>query len=187
MNKLILASGSPQRKRILKDLNVSFKAIAPNIDETHSGLKRPHAICKKIALKKAMAIAKKHPDDWVLGCDTIVTQPGGHMLGKPKNRAEAKRVLMRYSNSYCDVYSGIALINLKLKKKFLAHEKTRLHFYNFEELTADNYLDLNRWQGSSGSMTIEGEGGKLIKRVAGEYWNVVGLPVEILKKWLYHI
>jgi len=187
MKKLILASGSPQRKRILKDLGVDFKVIAPNIDEHHSGLKRPHAISKRIALRKAMAIAKKHKEAWVIACDTIVVLPNGRIAGKPKNRAEAKKTLMTYSDAYCDVYSGIALVNLKLNKKFVQYEKTRLHFHNFTENEADNYLDLNHWQGSSGSMTIEGPGGKLIKKRVGEYWNVVGLPVEILKKWLTEI
>lgn len=115
----------------------------------------------------------------------MVVQKGGRILGKPKNRAEAKGVLMRYSNSYCDVYSGLAMINPKLNTNFVQYEKTRLHFHNFTQKAADDYLDLGSWQGSSGSMTIEGEGGKLIKRRVGEYWNVVGLPVEILKKWLY--
>jgi septum formation protein len=184
---IILASSSPQRKRILQNLGVDFKIIAPHIDEHFGGLKRPFAITKNIALRKALAVAKDYPDCWVIGCDTIVVLPGGKIAGKPKNRAEAKHVLMAYSNAWCDVYSGIALINLSLNKKFVQHEKTRLHFFNFSDKTADDYLDLNQWQGSSGSMTIEGEGGKLIKKIAGEYWNVVGLPVRILKKWLKKI
>ena len=184
MARLILASGSPQRKRILKMLGIPFRAIPSDIDEHHDGLTRPHAVAKSIALRKALAVAAAHPRDWVLGVDTLVVLASGKICGKPKNRAEAKKVILSYSGRHCDVYSGIALVNLSQKKQWVDLEKSRLIFHKFQPSVAEAYLDLNTWQGSSGSMTIEGAGEKLIKKRVGEYWNIVGLPVRILKKWM---
>ena len=101
---IILASQSPQRKKILKKLGIKFKAIPAYIDEHHSGFKKPHAIVKAIALRKAEAIAKKHSDSWVLGCDTIVILSNGKIAVKPKNREDAKRTIKLYKKSHCDVF-----------------------------------------------------------------------------------
>lgn len=183
-DKLILASRSPQRKAILKKMGISFKAIPSHIDEHHSGLKRPHAIVKKIALRKAKEISKKHPNEWVLGCDTIVILSNGKIAVKPLHRADAKQTISLYRNSHCDVYSGLALVHRNKKKKIVGYDKTRLHFRDFTAKDMDEYLDSGQWRDRSGSMTIEGRGGKWVTKVEGSYLNVVGLPVELLKKFL---
>lgn len=185
--QLILASQSPQRKKILKKLSISFKAIPAHIDEHHSGFVRPHAIAKAIALRKAEAIAKKHPNDRVLGCDTIVILSNGRIAVKPKNRTDAKRTINLYRNSHCDVYSGLALVHKSSGKKLVGYEKTRLYFSDFSNDQIEKYLNSGEWRNRSGSMTIEGRGGKWIRKVEGCYWNVVGLPVNLLKEFLLKI
>lgn len=184
LNNLILASKSPQRKRILKDLGINFKAVPSNIDEHANGLKKPHAIAKNIALRKAEKVAGKYPDKWVLGCDTFVVCSNKTMSVKPKHRADARKTINLYRNSHCDVYSGLALINKSLKKQLVGFDKTRLYFHNFSDKKREEYLDSGEWKERSGSMTIEGRGGKWVKKIEGDYWNVVGLPVELLKKFL---
>ena len=184
LNKLILASKSPQRKRILKDIGIRFKAVPSHIDEHSNGLKRPHAIAKNIALRKAEAVAEKYPDEWVLGCDTFVILSNGKFSTKPKNRDDARKTIDLYRSSYCDVYSGLALVNRSIGKKWVGFEKTRLLFRDFTNKEREEYLDSGEWRERSGSMTIEGKGGKWIKKIKGDYWNVVGLPVELLKKFL---
>ncbi len=183
---LILASGSPQRKDILTKLGIKFKAVPSHVDETHDGLKRPYAIARNLAYKKAYEIACMYPDDWVLGCDTLVVLKDGRIAEKPKDRADAKRTIKAYRNSYCDVYSGLALLNLTARgrNKFVGYEKTRLFFSDFTEQQIEEYLDSEEWCNRSGSMTLEGRGGKWVKKVDGCYWNVVGLPVDLLKKFL---
>jgi len=185
--QLILASQSPQRKKILKKLGISFKAIPAHIDEHHSGFVRPHAIAKAIALRKAEAISKKHPNDRVLGCDTIVILSNGRIAVKPKNRTDAKRTINLYRNSHCDVYSGLALVHKSSGKKLVGYEKTRLYFSDFSNDQIEKYLNSGEWRNRSGSMTIEGRGGKWIRKVEGCYWNVVGLPVNLLKEFLLKI
>jgi len=181
---LILASQSPQRKKILKDLGIKFTAVPAHIDEHHSGLSRPHSIAKTIAFRKAEAVGKKHPKDWVIGCDTIVVLRNGKIAVKPKNRADAKNTIKAYRDSYCDVYSGLAVLNTSLKKKLVGFEKTRIYFRDFTDDEMEKYLDSDDWKERSGSMTIEGRGGKWIKKMEGCYWNVVGLPVNLLKEFL---
>ncbi|MBU0727748.1 septum formation protein Maf [Patescibacteria group bacterium] len=181
---IILASGSPQRKAILKKLDIKYRAIAADIDEHHSGHVRPHAIVKSIALRKAKAIAEHHPNDCIIGCDTIVILSNGEISVKPKDRDDAKKTIKLYQNSHCDVYSGLAVITSK--KTMLGYEKTRLNFSNFTNAQIEEYLDSGEWKNRSGSMTIEGKGGGWVKKVDGCYWNVVGLPIDLLKKFLIH-
>lgn len=178
---IILASQSPQRKKILKKLGFNFKVVPAHIDEHHSGLKQPHAIAKAIALRKAEWVSEKHPDKWVLGCDTIVILSNGKISVKPKNRKDAKQTIKLYKNSHCDVYSGLALVQKSSGKKLVDYEKTRLEFFDFSNKQIEEYLDSGEWRDRSGSMTIEGRGGEWIKKVDGCYWNVVGLPVNLLK------
>jgi len=187
IDHLILASKSPQRKRILSDLGIRYKAVPSNIDEHANGLKKPHAVAKSIALRKAEKVAEKYPNQWVLGCDTFVILCNGEVSLKPKNRSYARRTINLYRNSYCDVYSGLALINKSLNKKFVQYEKTRLYFKNFTDGEREKFLDSNEWVDRSGSMTVEGRGGKWVKKIEGDYWNVVGLPVELLKDFLNQI
>ncbi|MCK5643799.1 MAG: septum formation protein Maf, partial [Gammaproteobacteria bacterium] len=187
INQLILASKSPQRKQILKDMGICFQSVPSHVDEHHSGLIRPHAIAKVIALRKAEEIARKYPNEWVLGCDTFVLLSNGKIAVKPKSRADARKTIEFYRNSYCDVYSGLALINKSLDKKFVQYDKTRLKFRDFSDEEIEQYLCSGEWKGRSGSMTIEGRGGKWVKKIEGDYWNVVGLPVELLKEFLNQI
>ncbi len=180
--KLILASGSPQRKRILKSLGLPFTARPARLHEHHDGLRRPAAIAKSLALRKARFIAQKHPRAWVLGCDTLVVLRG-KILGKPQSRAEAQKVIESYSGHYCDVYSGLALVCHGEQKTFLAVERTRVHFRKLQAEEISRYLSTKRWKGSSGSLTIE-DAGDWITGIKGDYWNVVGLPVGSLKELL---
>ena len=189
LNNLILASKSPQRKNILKDMGIEFKVIPSHIDEIAAakGLKAFHSIAMRIALRKAEKIAERYEDEWVLGCDTFVALSDGSLSIKPKDRADARKTINLYNNSYCDVYSGLALINNKQKIKLVDYDKTRLYFRKFTRAEREEYLDSGEWKDRSGSMTIEGRGGKWVKKIEGDYWNVVGLPVDLLKRFMNKI
>lgn len=184
MLKLILASKSPQRKRILEDMNLDFEVIPAHIDEHHNGHEKPQNIVKSIALRKAQEIAKSHSDRWVIGCDTIVVSSDGKICLKPEDKKDAKDTLTRFSNSYCDVFSGLALVNESEKKELVDFEVTRLFFRKVTDEEIEEYLKLDEWKESSGAMTIEGTAGDWIVKTEGDYWNVVGLPVELMKKFL---
>lgn len=180
---IILASSSPQRKKILEQMGIKFSIIPAHIDEHHSGFVKPHAIVKSIARRKAEAISRLHPMDWVIGCDTIVVLNDGRIALKPVNRNDARKTLQSYQGKHCDVYSGLAVIHNKTKRSLVGFERTRIFFNDFSDLSLEEYLDTGEWKGRSGSMTIEGKG-HWTKKMEGEYWNVVGLPVDLLKKYL---
>jgi len=180
---IILASSSPQRRKILEELGVKFSVIPARVNEHHAGFQRPHAVVKSIAKRKAEAVAKKHPNDWVIGCDTIVLLKGGLISVKPKDRNDAREILKSYQNSHCDVYSGLALIHRNSGRNYVGFERTRIFFRDFSDQSLEEYLDTGDWKGRSGAMTIEGKG-HWTRKMEGEYWNVVGLPVDLLKKHL---
>lgn len=180
---IILASSSPQRRLILKEMGVEFKVDPADIDEHHGGLRRPHAIVKFIARRKADAVSRRHPEDWVIGCDTLVVLYDGLIAVKPNDRDDARKTLKKYRGRHCDVYSGLSLVNRHEGKRFIGFERTRIWFNDFSDSSLEEYLDTGDWKGRSGSMTIEGRGG-WTRKMEGEYWNVVGLPVDLLKKAL---
>jgi septum formation protein len=180
---LILASSSPQRKRILEQFGIRFKAVPADIDEHHSGYRRPHAIVKSIALRKAKAVAKKFPQSWVVGCDTIVILKNKEIATKPKDRHDARQILRNYKGSHSDIYSGLAFVHHDRNEIIVDFKRTRVYFYEFSEQSLEDYLDSGDWKGRSGAMTIEGSG-HWTRKIEGEYWNIVGLPVDLLKKYL---
>lgn len=179
--KYILASRSPQRKAILKAVGVPFRVFAAHTEERHDGLTRPHAIVKRLAQKKAWAASANHPEPWVIGCDTIVVLSDGSVALKPKNRSEATRMIQNYSDSFCDVYSGLCILNRNKGAMKLGYEKTRIHFRKLKVKEIEAYLESGDWKDRSGAMTIEGSG-HWMRKMEGSYWNVVGFPLNLFKR-----
>lgn len=167
----------------MKKMGLDFQVVPAHIDEHHDGLLRPHAIARSIAKRKAEVVARQHPEEWVLGCDTIVCLADGRITLKPKDRMDARRTLKAYEGSYCDVYSGLALIHRGSGVCRTGFKRTRIYFHEFGDEALEAYLDTGEWEGRSGAMTIEGKG-DWVHHMEGEYWNVVGLPVDLLKKFL---
>ena len=191
-DKFILASGSPQRKEILTKLGVSFRAVPADIDEVTPvrGLKSPALIAERLSFLKAEA--RRFPGTWVIGSDTIVVSSKGEILGKPANKKEAENMLKGYSDSFANVYSGLALVLFEkrggecfLNKKFIQHDRTRIDFSSISSSQIQDYLRHKDWEYCAGALRIE-DAGDFIGGVEGDYWNVVGLPVRILKETLNH-
>lgn len=168
-------------------MNLKFEVIPAHVDEHHDGHESPELIVKSIALRKALEIAKTHPEATVIGCDTIVVSSDGKLCLKPEHREDAKDTLNRFSGSYCDVFSGLALVNSSEDKELVGFEVTRLFFREVSDEEIESYLELDEWRESSGAMTIEGTAGEWITKTEGDYWNVVGMPVELLKAFLAEI
>ncbi|MBI5412220.1 septum formation protein Maf [Candidatus Peregrinibacteria bacterium] len=181
----ILASKSPQRKAILKKWGIPFKAISSGVSETWGSRKIPSAIVREIAKRKAESVASHYPNHWVIGVDTLVFFDKNRQIGKPKDREEAKKIIQNFSGKYCDVYSGVALINKCKKRRIFEAEKTRLFFRKISRKTCEAYLKTGEWKGRSGAMTLEGAGSVFVRRIQGDYWNVIGFPaffLEFIKK-----
>ena len=178
MPRLILASGSPQRRAILGDLGLDFEVRASDVAEEDEGA--PRVVASENALRKALAVAEgagAGTDEVVLGCDTLVATEL-EIWGKPPNADAARETLRRLSGRTHDVVSGLALVQAGDVRA--ATETTKVTFRELDDATIDWYLATGEWEGRAGGYAIQGAGGALVRRIDGDYLNVVGLPVAAL-------
>ena len=175
MPPLVLASRSPQRRAILEQLGIAFEVVVVDVEELAAG--EPVEVARANALSKARAAALRHPDGTVLGVDTIVALDG-EIFGKPASAQDARETLARLSGRTHEVVSGLAL--LKPANPQVAHEVTSVTFRALERDLIDRYVETGEWSGRAGGYAIQGRGAGLVRRIMGDYLNVVGLPVAKL-------
>jgi len=170
---LVLASGSPQRKAILEALGVDFEVRVSDVAEGDEG---PAAVvARENALRKALAV--RSAGETVLGVDTVVAT-GLELWGKPPNGDAAAATLRGLAGRTHEVVSGFALVD---DDGVRAGDDTTL--VTFRELTEEQvawYVATGEWEGRAGGYAIQGAGGALVRRIDGDYLNVVGLPVGAL-------
>jgi septum formation protein len=175
MSRLVLASGSPQRRAILDDLGLAFEVQASDVAEEDEGA--PRVVASENALRKALAVASGAQDALVLGCDTLVATEMS-IWGKPPDVAAARATLRKLSGRTHEVVSGLALVQAGDVRA--ATEVTEVTFRTLDDATIDWYVGTGEWQGRAGGYAIQGRGAVLVRRVVGDYLNVVGLPVAAL-------
>lgn len=179
--KFILASGSPRRSEILKNLGVDFRVVKPSADES-SSIDSPGELTEELSRRKALAVRESaREDDVIIACDTIVWA-GGRVLGKPKNADEAAAMLDLLSGKTHEVYSGICVA--RGSKVVTAHEVTRVSFSKLSERDVDKCIALGSPYDKAGAYAIQGIASLYIDGIDGDYFNVVGLPVRLLYKTL---
>lgn len=172
---LILASASPQRRAILASLNVSFTVRPTGVQEREQG---PGAeVALQNALAKAQAARREGEHEAVLGVDTIV-ELDGVLYGKPADEQQARATLSALSGATHTVHSGLALLLPQEQRTAVA--STAVTFREIDEGLMARCLASGQWQGRSGAYAIQGMGVMLVRRVEGDYQNVVGLPVATL-------
>jgi septum formation protein len=175
-SRLVLASGSPQRRAILDDLGLAFEVQVSDVAEEEQGA--PRAVASENALRKALAVARAFPDDLVVGCDTLVATDGVEIWGKPDDAAHATRTLGHLSGRTHEVVSGLALV--ERGEVSTATEVTEVTFRALSDAEIAWYVGTGEWQGRAGAYAIQQRGAVLVNRIAGDYLNVVGLPVAAL-------
>ncbi len=180
--RTILASASPRRVELLRQFGFEFTAIPSDIPENQRSSETPIQIVMGLALEKALSIAEKHPDDLIIASDTIVFQET--VLGKPIHREDAKRMLMALSGKRHDVYTGLALVRASQQKRYIDYEKTTVVFNSLTEKEIDAYLDTGEAFDKAGAYGIQGFGALLVKRIEGDFYNVMGLPLSKLNAML---
>lgn len=184
-NEIILASSSPRRKAYLERYNVKFNVIESEIDEMVNQNENPEQVVMSLAFEKAIYVAGKcNMDATIIAADTVVY--ANEILGKPKNREEAKDMLKSLSGKEHSVYTGIAVVNLEKNKKIIEFDETKVLFNFLTDDEIESYLDTNEYIDKAGAYGIQGYGEILVDRIQGSYSNVVGLPISklnsILKK-----
>ncbi len=188
MPKFILASNSPRRREILSMLGMDFKVIVSDCDENiENGLSPDAAVCE-LARRKAEAVFRSlpnHENCIVLGSDTMVWD-GARPLGKPKDKDDAYNTLMSLSDKEHSVFTGIALIgNIDGKTVSVSEAaETKVVFSALSEAEVRSYVDSGEPLDKAGSYGIQGSGGIFVRELRGDYYNVVGLPISLMRQML---
>lgn len=182
---LILASASPRRRQLVGQMGLAFDVQPSDVDETALPDAEPSALVHHLAMEKAVAVARLHPGRLVLGADTIVVLDG-HILGKPADAAEARRMLGRLSGRMHTVFTGVALVHLDSARRVVTHEQTDVYVDALtpEEIAA--YVETGAPLDKAGAYGIQDDyGAVFIHRIEGDYYNVVGLPLHRLYRMLH--
>lgn len=179
MRKIILASASPQRESLLKQVGIKFKTIKSQTKEKRKIIKNPGKLVKDNALAKASSVAKRLNSGVVIGCDTIVVA-GNRIIGKPKNLADAKRILKFLSRRPQWVYTGLAVIDIDNKKTLTDFEKTKVFMNSLSDKEINGYFKKVSPLDKAGAFDIQRYGGLFIRKINGCFYNVVGLPLAKL-------
>ncbi len=182
MRQVILASGSPRRKELLKNLVRDFTVIPSDIPEVAAGT--PVRQVEKLAADKAKDIAEKHSEAIVIGADTIVVI-GKTILGKPRDAADAARMLEMLSGKTHKVYTGVAVVCDE--KTIIRSAVTKVTFNSLGTSEIDEYIKTGEPMDKAGAYGIQGYGGKFIKKIDGCYFNVMGFPQSIVYEMLKEI
>jgi septum formation protein len=168
---LTLASASPQRRAILEQLGIEFQVVVPDVEELTEG--DPATVVVENALRKARAV----DGDPVLAADTEVVLDG-RVFGKAADETQAERFLRALSGRTHEVWGGVAV--REGDRELTAHAVTRVDFRSLTERDIDWYLATGEWRGRAGAYAIQGQGAALVDSIAGDFWNVVGLPLSEL-------
>jgi septum formation protein len=178
---LLLASTSPQRRAILHQLGIPFDAVAPHYEEVDPPEADAEQLVCEHAVGKARSVLDQADDRPVLGVDTTVVL-GGRLYAKAKNAGEAERMLEELSGRTHAVVSGLCLATPAWE--VVSAIATRVTFRKLTPRDLAAYVASGEWEGRAGAYAIQGRGGALVRRVEGDYLNVVGLPASLLVQLL---
>lgn len=180
--KIILASASPRRQELLKIICNDFKTIPANIDENIPNDIPPETVAEYLAIKKAEHISNIYPNDIIIGCDTTVIIEN-KILGKPVDEDDCRNMLKTLSGKFHKVITGVSVCFGK-EDTFSFSKTTFVKFYELSDLEITNYILTKEPFDKAGGYGIQGFGALLVKKINGDYFNVVGLPIAKLKRVL---
>lgn len=186
---LILASSSPQRKKLLEQIGIDVRIVHPNIEETRDeSISFEEWVCK-LALSKAETVANQFKSGIVLGADTIVVL-GNKIFRKPRNDEDAKNILRELSGTIHKVITGVALIDVQTKETLVDSVTTEVTMKKLSEAQIAGYVITKEPLEKAGGLCIQGRGAQFIEKINGCYTNVVGLPLakltDMLAKFTSH-
>lgn len=173
--EIILASGSPRRRELLTLAGIEYKVIPSECDEALPQNISPEDAVKLLAQRKARNVFNKYPDSLIIGADTVVALEG-KILGKPKDKENAKAMLLSLSGKTHEVYTGVALISKYKREVFSC--RSQVTFYPLTEKEIDDYIKTGEPMDKAGAYGIQGKGFILVKSINGDYNNIVGLPLS---------
>lgn len=180
---IILASASPRRRELLKLVGLPF-AVDPSDYEEDMTLGRPPlSLARHLSYQKAKAVAPKYDDALIIAADTFIVFKG-RLLGKPHTPAEARKMLALLSGKSHAVITGFTLLDTKTKRRLSRAVETKVWFKKLTAEEIDAYVRTKEPLDKAGAYAIQGLGSLIVRKIEGDYFNVIGLPLNALAEGL---
>lgn len=183
MRKIILASNSPRRKKLLQQIGLDFSIEESGYEEKPIPNATPSEIAKFLSLEKANLVAVKHQDAIIIAADTLVVIDN-EILGKPTSEENAREMLRKLSSRTHSVITGFTIIDTAKNKAITDCVETKVTFKDLSELEMAAYVETQDLMDKAGAYAIQEKGGLFVKSIEGDYFNVVGLPLYAVSKAL---
>jgi septum formation protein len=183
MRRIILASVSPRRKQLLKQLGLEFEVVPSDVEEVFNPRLKPRHQVEELALQKAQAIAGKFDDAIIIGADTLVAL-GDEIIGKPKSSQDAKRMLKKLRGRQHTVVTGFVLIDTLNKRTLVKSVETKVWFRKLSPQEISSYVEKEKPMDKAGAYAIQDLGILFVEKIEGDYFGAVGLPLFTLAKEL---
>ena len=177
--RIILASASPRRAEILNTLGIRFTVKPSHVDERPLPAEAPADYTMRIARAKGIAAAHELKSGLVIGADTVVVLEG-RVIGKPVSDKDARAILESLSGRWHAVMTGVALYDIESRHEVVDYEKTLVRFAPITQREIEWYLRSGEHRDKAGAYGIQGKAGLFVEEVAGNYLNVVGLPIPLV-------
>ncbi|KPJ89543.1 MAG: hypothetical protein AMS17_01505 [Spirochaetes bacterium DG_61] len=185
MDTIVLASKSPRRSEILKQLNIPYIVFSVSVEENIKKENNRHLIPSviNISRKKTLVAACSFSNGLVIGVDTVVYFQR-RVFGKPESEEQALKFLRMLSGNRHSVISGITVYSVSDDMSYSSFSVTDVYFHKISETLLQRYIEQGEWAGKAGGYGIQGNAALFVKRIIGSFYNVVGLPVEELYRLL---
>lgn len=183
MRNIVLASGSPRRQALLKQIGLKF-TVDPDIteDEMDDGLE-PHRLAKKLSQQKAASVAHKYKSGLIIAADTFGVFEG-ILIGKPKSANDARDILRKINGKYHSVITGLTVMDSANGDSITESVETRVYIKSLTEKEIDDYVKSGEPLDKAGAYAIQGLGVIIVDKIEGDYSNVIGLPLPKLAEIL---
>jgi septum formation protein len=177
--KIVLASKSERRRMLLGQIKLDFEIRESEYEEDMSAMSDPYELAKFLALGKAQDVAKYYDDAIIIGADTFVFS-GGKFIGKPKDVVDARKILTEFSGKTHEIVTGLAIIDTKNKIVINEYDEARVTFRKLMPEEIEDYIATGEPMDKAGAYGLMHRGAVLIEKVEGDFYSVIGLPLNKL-------
>lgn len=183
--RLILASESPRRAQLLRDAGYEFEVVAPPLEEPddRSPNVPPQRHAEALSYFKARSVKTLGHQGLIIAADTIACD-GLRTFGKPADREDARRILLRLIGTTHSVITGLTVLDTRNGARLITHDRTEVAMNTISPEQLDRYLDGGQWVGKAGAYGIQDVNDEFVERIDGSFTNVVGLPMALLARLL---
>ena len=175
--KIILASKSPRRKELLDQIGLRFEIMESEYREDMKAKDNPYELAKFLALQKAKDVARHYDNAIIIGADTFIVYKN-NFIGKPKNKTEVEDILKIFSGKIHDVVSGFAIIDTKNNITVNDYGEAKVKFKKLSDQEIKDYITTGEPIGKAGGYAIQGKAGVFIESISGDYYSIIGLPLN---------